>query len=206
MVFRTPLVLQWLSPSLIWSGDPDKIYLTFDDGPIPEITEFVLDQLNQFKVKATFFCIGDNIRKHPEIFKRLISEGHQAGNHTMNHLNGWRTENRKYSDNIRGCAEEMDKVIPGFTTDLFRPPYGRIKSSQIKGLPAGTKTVMWTTLTHDYRSDLTPEKCLNRTLGALRPGSVVVFHDSLKARKNMEYTLPRFLEHTLSKGYRFGLI
>lgn len=206
MVFRTPAIMKFLYPSLIWEGEKDKIYLTFDDGPVPEVTEFVLDQLDQFEVKATFFCIGDNIKKHPEIFRKVISAGHQVGNHTMHHLKGWDTDDQVYLDDVKLCRDQINEYLPGRKTELFRPPYGRIKRSQIAALPTSYKIIMWTALSQDYRSDLTPEQCLQGTIRAIRPGSVILFHDSLKARKNMEYALPRVIEFAKTKGFTFGLI
>jgi peptidoglycan/xylan/chitin deacetylase (PgdA/CDA1 family) len=177
-----------------------ELYLTFDDGPVPGPTEFALDTLKSFNVKATFFCIGDNIRKHPDIFKKVIDAGHVTANHTFNHLNGWKTSAAIYADNVSKCQEQLSKSI-----DLFRPPFGRIKRSQVSMLRE-YKIVMWDVLTFDYDRSLDSEKCLNGSLKAVRPGSIIVFHDSLKAEKNLTYVLPKFIDNCLSDGYRFKVL
>jgi peptidoglycan/xylan/chitin deacetylase (PgdA/CDA1 family) len=189
-----------------------EIYLTFDDGPIPGPTEFVLDTLKQFNAKATFFCIGENISKHPEIFQQVIIEGHAVGNHTFNHMKGWGTSTEKYVSNVEMCANEMSKKLPSLgyqihqqpgTNFLFRPPYGRIRPKQIKMLKGKYQIVMWDVLTSDYNISQSPEACLKGSIKATRPGSIVVFHDSLKAERNMKYALPRYLEHFVKQGYTF---
>lgn len=176
------------------------IYLTFDDGPIPDVTEFVLEQLAEFNAKATFFCIGDNVLKHPDIFRKIIEGGHSVGNHTFNHLNGWKTDNATYFDNVALCQAEIEKH--GVSTNLFRPPYGRIKFSQLSKL-ADYKIIMWDVLTKDYNQNVGKEIVLNKTLKHSEAGSIVLMHDSLKAYENMRFTLPKFLEEFGNKGYRF---
>ncbi|MDL5049341.1 polysaccharide deacetylase family protein [Oscillatoria amoena NRMC-F 0135] len=206
-MYRTPFLLPWLYPGLVWrlpANDP-TIYLTFDDGPVPGPTEFVLDQLKKYGIKATFFCIGDNIQKHPEIFMRVVHEGHAIGNHTFNHLNGWRTNAEEYIRNTEKFASEVALVNAGFKTNLFRPPYGRITRKQIQLLHA-YRIVMWDVLTYDYNNSISPERCLKNSLGAVRNGSIVIFHDSVKAERNMMYTLPRFIEACLEREYRFKAI
>jgi len=175
-----------------------KLFLTFDDGPIPEITEYVLAKLEEFNAKATFFCIGDNVRKHPDIFQKLINKGQSIGNHTFNHLNGWATEDKNYIDNINLCEQQLN-----ISTNLFRPPYGRMKKSQAKFLPSDKKIIMWDVLSGDFSPNITPEICLQKTIQYSRPGSIILFHDSLKAAKNMKYALPLFLDHFSKKGYSF---
>jgi peptidoglycan-N-acetylglucosamine deacetylase len=199
---RVPFFIPLLYPSLVWRMPPENksLYLTFDDGPIPGPTEFVLDELAKNKVKATFFFIGDNIRKHPGVFARVVEEGHTIGNHTFNHLSGWSNENSKYLDNIRQFETAVAARMK--SSFLFRPPYGRIKRSQIKALP-GFKIIMWDVLSFDFNKNLAPEKCLRNTIAATRPGSIIVFHDSLKAERNMTYALPRFVDHFLQAGYQF---
>jgi peptidoglycan/xylan/chitin deacetylase (PgdA/CDA1 family) len=182
-----------------------EIYLTFDDGPVYGPTEFVLDTLAKASAKATFFCIGDNVRKHPDVFKRIVSEGHAVGNHTFNHLSGWSTPTETYLDNIRQFESESAKALANEKRNdsmLFRPPYGRIKFSQIKALPE-YKIVMWDVLSLDYDKSVSPEKCLRNTLKAIRPGSIVVFHDSLKAEKNMKFALPRLIVALKEEGFEF---
>lgn len=201
---KTPWLLKKFYPqNLIWNKSRDKkiIYLTFDDGPIPIVTPFVLEILKKFNAKATFFCIGDNINKHQDIFFKLKADGHAIGNHTFNHLNGWKSNNKTYIDNILKCQELTQ-------TDLFRPPYGRIKKSQIKYINQievnqTLKIIMWDVLSGDFDTQLSPEKCLKNVLKHTKNGSIVVFHDSLKAFDRLKYTLPKALEFWESKGYEF---
>ena len=198
---KTPAWLRLIYPSLMWRklNDSNKIYITFDDGPIPIVTPFVIKTLKSYKAPATFFCIGDNIRKHPEVFQQLRNEGHSIGNHTFNHLKGWITEDEVYLENVKKCHQLVK-------SDLFRPPYGKIKRSQIellkKEYPA-LDIVMWDILTGDFDQSLSPETCLKRVLKATRPGSIIVFHDSLKALERLQYVLPRALEYWTQKGYQF---
>jgi peptidoglycan-N-acetylglucosamine deacetylase len=176
------------------------IFLTFDDGPIPIVTPFVLNILKKYNAKATFFCIGDNIRKHPDIFEQVKNEGHAIGNHTYNHLNGWKTDDKTYLDNFF----KADELIGG---SLFRPPYGRIKRSQIKLLKEtkpGLEIVMWSVLSGDFDIGLAPEKCLDNVLKHTVGGDIVLFHDSVKARDRIEYALPRAIEYWTGKGYSFA--
>jgi peptidoglycan-N-acetylglucosamine deacetylase len=199
---RVPFFIPLLYRSLVWrmpSGNK-HLYLTFDDGPIPGPTEFVLDILKKNTVKATFFCIGDNVRKHPSVFNRILAEGHCVGNHTFNHLSGWSTENSKFLQNVQ--AFETTIADKQKSSHLFRPPYGRIKRSQIKGL-SDFKIIMWDVLSFDFNKNLSPEKCLKNTIAATRDGSIIVFHDSLKAERNMTYAFPRFVDHFLNAGFQF---
>ena len=208
MVFRTPFFLPWFYPQLVWRIPVEEkiIYLPFDDGPVPGPTEFVLDTLNQFNVKATFFCIGDNVKKNPDVFKRILKEGHHAANHTFNHLKGWNTELNEYIQNVKLCQEALTSNQNGeIRNKLFRPPYGRIKRNQIRNL-SEYKIVMWDVLTSDYNKSISPQRCLIQSIKATRPGSIVVFHDSLKAERNMSYVLPKYIEYFLSKGFTFGVL
>jgi len=208
MIFRTPYVLPWIYPQLVWRNNPQekKIYLTFDDGPVPGPTEFVLDALNEFNAKATFFCIGDNVRKHPEVFAKVVAAGHSIGNHTFNHLKGWNCSVQDYVNNVALCSDQL--IQSGFLPSnsgedrLFRPPYGRIKRNQIRAL-TNYQIIMWDVLTHDYARSLSPEPCLRRSIKATRSGSIVVFHDSFKAADNVKYVLPRYLEYFSAEGYSF---
>ncbi|WP_316835891.1 polysaccharide deacetylase family protein [Pedobacter nutrimenti] len=198
---KSPLLLKWYYPSLVWNKSrSDKvIYLTFDDGPIPDVTDFVLKTLKSFQAKATFFCIGDNITKYPEIFQRVIDDGHRIGNHTYNHLKGWKTTDELYLRNFSKCQELT-------ATDLFRPPYGRIKKSQIKEIRnyyPNMKIIMWDVLSGDFDINLAPHKCLKNVIKHTANGSVIVFHDSLKAFDRLEYALPRTLQHFHERGYVF---
>lgn len=182
------------------------IFLTFDDGPIPFITEWVLDLLKEYNIKATFFCIGDNIQKHPKIFKRIIQENHQIGNHTFHHLKGWETDFEYYIENTILCRKEINKHTSA-SSNLFRPPYGKIKRNQSKALQKlGYEIIMWSIITKDYDNNTSPKECLNNALYDLKPGNIIVFHDSLKAQKNLFYALPRFIEDTIAKGYSFSTL
>jgi len=198
---KTPWILKKLYPNLIWEATPGArcIYLTFDDGPIPIVTPFVLNILKQYHAKATFFCIGDNIGKHPQLFADVKNGGHAIGNHTYNHLRGWDTDSNVYLQNFM----QADEVIQ---SNLFRPPYGRIKRQQIKLLKAAQpdlKIIMWDVLSGDFDINLSPEACLKGVLKHTEAGSIVVFHDSLKAFDRLEYVLPRALEYWSKQGYRF---
>jgi peptidoglycan/xylan/chitin deacetylase (PgdA/CDA1 family) len=208
MIFhRTPFLLPLLYPRLTWRMPDHKkeLYLTFDDGPVPGITEFVLDTLAAHNAKATFFCIGDNVRKYPAIFKRILAEGHRPANHTFNHINGWRSTTQAYVDNVKLCETEIAKHTSDSFVPLFRPPYGRIRPSQIKALHE-YKIIMWDVLSADYDRHLAEKKCLKNTINATRNGSLIVFHDSYKAEKNVTYALPRVLEHFSEKGFIFNAI
>ncbi|MPR36676.1 polysaccharide deacetylase family protein [Salmonirosea aquatica] len=199
----SPFWLKALYPSYRWRvpTSEKKLYLTFDDGPIPEVTETVLETLRDFRAKATFFCIGDNVRKHPELFKKVLAKGHLVGNHTYNHLNGWKTADFDYLANIRQCGE----LLP-VKTKLFRPPYGRVRRSQAREIMKNNTIVMWDVLSGDFSQDISPETCLRKTIQYTRPGSILLFHDSLKARRNMDYTVPRVLDHFSNLDYRFEVL
>ncbi len=195
-------------PTLSWrekSSHSSTIYLTFDDGPIPGPTEFVLDTLRHYDARATFFCIGDNIGKHPGIFNKVVGAGHAIGNHTFHHMNGWKHSTEQYVADTQACYHQMEQAghTPG---RLFRPPFGRITKSQVAALAPRFRIVMWDVLTFDYDRSLDSERCLQGAIRATRPGSIVVFHDSLKAEKNLVYALPRFVEHFKSQGYTFDLL
>ena len=172
------------------------IYLTFDDGPTPEITEWTLSTLKAFNAKATFFCVGSNAAKHPEIFQQIIAEGHAVGNHTHHHVNGWHTDNEAYLRNIKKCEEVV-------ATNLFRPPYGRIKKSQYELIKEAYKVIMWDVLSGDFDPKTSPEKCLSNVINNTTEGAIIVFHDSLKAANNLKFTLPKVLAHFAEQGYRF---
>ena len=201
---KSPLLLKWYYPSLVWHKTRAQrvIYLTFDDGPIPDVTDFALKTLKSFNAKATFFCIGDNIQKHPAIFDQLKADGHAIGNHTFNHLKGWKTDDQIYLENFRACQQLTN-------TNLFRPPYGRIKKSQIAGLRAEfpeLQIVMWDVLSGDFDVQLAPEKCYENVIRHTRNGAIIVFHDSLKAFDRLKYTLPRALQYFSDQGYQFATL
>lgn len=189
MITNIPKVLKKIYPLLNWEETPDgnEVFLTFDDGPIPEVTPWVLEKLKEYDVKATFFCIGDNVLKHPKIYQRILDEGHAVGNHTHKHLKGWNTDDGTYLKDIENAGEFI-------SSNLFRPPYGRIKKSQIKLIQSlNYHIIMWSILSGDYNKNRSPEACFNNVKRNLKPGSVVVFHDSIKADNNMRYALEKTL-------------
>jgi peptidoglycan/xylan/chitin deacetylase (PgdA/CDA1 family) len=223
-LIKSPLLLKWYYPSLLWNKSRTEkvIYLTFDDGPIPNVTDFVLKTLKVFNAKATFFCIGDNIVKHPEVFERVKTDGHAIGNHTFNHLKGWKTDDETYLQNTIKC-QELTK------TELFRPPYGRIKKSQVRSLKSkvlspksisqnlktdsnlksqisNLKIVMWDVLSGDFDTKLSPEKCYQNVIKHTENGSIIVFHDSLKAFDRLSYALPKVLAYFTEKGFTFSTL
>lgn len=197
-LIKTPKFIQELFPNFTWRIPTQEkvLYLTFDDGPVPEVTPWVLSQLAAYNAKATFFCVGDNIRKHPDIFAQVKAAGHAVGNHTFHHLDGWTTDNMKYFHDVRHCAQVVDSA-------LFRPPYGRLKPKQAQFLQRHYRIVMWDVLSADFDQSITPEQSLQNVIGHAKPGSIVVLHDSLKAHKNLSYVLPRVLEHYAALGYEF---
>ena len=199
---RPPFFLRWFSPEYLLCdlpGEDKIIYLTFDDGPVPEVTPEVLDILAKYNVRATFFMVGDNVRKYPETFLKVQQSGHAIGNHTFHHLNGWHTPPGLYLNDVLSCRDY-------FETKLFRPPYGRFTPSQYFLLRKDFRFILWSVLTYDYHHRTSPAQCLQNAVRNSRSGSVVVFHDSLKALNNLKYALPLFLEHFLERGYRFNPI
>lgn len=198
---RPPLVLKWLHPTLTWhrSRAEKRIFLTFDDGPIPDVTPFVINTLKRYGIQATFFCVGENIKKHPDIFDCLLENGHRIGNHTYNHLNGWKTPDDSYLQNVGDCQLLV-------RTNLFRPPYGRCTRSQYAKLRKDYNIVMWDVLSGDFDVKLSPARCLRNVVKHTRNGSIVVFHDNVKATPRLTYALPRAIDHWLDEGYEFGLL
>lgn len=205
---KTPGIIKRLFNNQVWDipNTQNKIYLTFDDGPTPEITEWVLEVLHKNNIKATFFCIGNNVKKHPEIFKKLIKNGHTIGNHTFNHVQGWKTKAKDYLENIRLCENEIHKLSTT-NNQLFRPPYGKIKPSQSQKLrKLGFKIIMWDVLTADFDQNVSPEKCLENATQKVTSGSVIVFHDSVKASVNLKYALPKTIEILKERGFVFDVV
>lgn len=205
---KTPFFIRWFFPKYVWKKPTDEkiIYLTFDDGPTPEITAWVLDQLMKHNAKATFFCIGNNIESHPDLFKRIHSEGHSIGNHTKTHLKGWKSRLKDYlndTEQAQSILEQNLLHVNHLNHKLFRPPYGQIKKSQGRALiKNGYDIIMWSVLTFDWDKTLSKEDCLKNSLKA-KSGDIVVFHDSIKASGNMQYALPHFLNYYSEKGYIF---
>jgi peptidoglycan-N-acetylglucosamine deacetylase len=196
-------------PGCVWDikTNEKKIYLTFDDGPHPVITPFVLNELKKYNAKATFFCIGNNVKKYPEVFSQTIAGGHTVGNHTMHHVNGWKCDNEKYVKDVYEAREYIN-------TKLFRPPYGRIRRSQLKIMSDWYdsnnknrfKIIMWSVLAGDWEASLTGEKCFEKIERKIYPGCIVVFHDSEKAFDRLKYALPKLLAHYSAQGYSFDAL
>ncbi|MCF8274164.1 MAG: polysaccharide deacetylase family protein [Flavobacteriaceae bacterium] len=208
---KTPSVVKKMFPKYVWSISTTEavIYLTFDDGPTPEITEWTLQQLKKFHAKATFFCIGNNVEKYPVVFQKIINHGHAIGNHTHNHLKGWKTQTNDYLENASKAQQVINYQLSiansqASSVNLFRPPYGRIKPKQAKQLQAlGYQIIMWDVLSFDWDKDVTSEKCLENVIKNTEKGSIIVFHDSLKASKNMMNTLPKVLDYYSKLGFTF---
>jgi peptidoglycan/xylan/chitin deacetylase (PgdA/CDA1 family) len=205
---KTNYFIKKIFSNYVWDipNNENKVFLTFDDGPTPEITEWTLDQLKKHDAKATFFCIGNNINKHPEIFDKVIADGHAIGNHTYNHLKGWKTDTNNYIDNVTLCQSKITNHKSQIT-NLFRPPYGKIKPSQSKKLRAlGYKIIMWDVISYDFDEETSKEKCLQNVLNNIQAGSIIVFHDSIKAERNLKYVLPKILEYIKEKGFECSKI
>ncbi len=208
---KTNRLIKWIFPKYTWDipNNANTVYLTFDDGPIPEITEWVLDLLKEHNIKATFFCIGDNIQKHPDIFQKVLQEGHAIGNHTFNHLKGWSTSKKEYIENTMLCEKAIQKHTNngGHGLKLFRPPYGKIKLSQARILRRlGYKIIMWDVISMDFDKNITPKKCLENVTKNTENGSVIVFHDSIKAFGNLQVVLPEAIRYLKEKGFVFDKI
>lgn len=223
---RTPRFIKKLFPNYVWDVPTSEkvIYLTFDDGPTPEITHWTLDVLKQYKAKATFFCIGSNVEKHPEIFNNILKNGHAIGNHTDDHLKGWKSPADAYLKNVKKAQDIIKSQIQKtksqnlandsqgskfvnqqwLITNLFRPPYGQITPKQGKKLIAlGYRIIMWDVLSFDWQNRVSEQRCLDNIINNTTKGSIIVFHDSVKASRNMQYALPKVLAYFSEKGYRF---
>ncbi len=203
--YKTPLLLQKVMPGFIWKvkASDKTLYLTFDDGPVPGLTEYVLETLEHFKAKATFFCVGDNVRKYPELFRRLYRSGHAIGNHSYNHLNGWLTGAKEYVDNVEKSRMEMKKAMPEVRVTMFRPPYGKITPAQAILLKKRYKIIMWSLLAMDFNPAHHAEKSLDEMKKHTKNGSIIVFHDNYKAEKKLRVMLPEILSWYSGLGYRF---
>lgn len=199
LFYKFPKLIKKIFPQLLYSieNDLNEVYLTFDDGPTPEVTPQILDILSDFNAKASFFCLGKNVLNNPDIFRTIIENGHTVGNHSFDHLNGWKTDNFKYFQNI----EKAERLIK---SDFFRPPYGKISPIQIFKLSRKYKIVMWDVLSGDFDINISKEKCVEFVLKNVKSGSIIVFHDSLKAKERVLYALPVVLDELQAKGFRFA--
>lgn len=200
MVFRSPKSLRWIYPNRIWgmSTNEKVVYLTFDDGPIPELTPWVLDLLQEYNIKATFFCIGSNVEKHPSIYQRILDEGHQVGNHSMNHENGFKTQVTSYIESIN----QANRLIQ---SHLYRPPYGRMTKKQESALEGKYKVIMWSWLSQDYDNNMSSDEIVAAAT-KIKPGDILVFHDNVKATDNLKKSLPVILQNLINEGFTFDSI
>lgn len=196
---QPPQLIRNLYPSAIWRMDKDEraVYLTFDDGPIPRVTPWVLDVLDRYGIKATFFMVGDNIRKHPDEFRMVVERGHRIGNHTFNHIRGLSYDINSYLENTdKACRMMMN-------TNLFRPPHGYMSPKQYAELKKRYKIIMWDLVTRDYNRKFNGEQILQKVKKYVRNGSIITFHDSLKSEENIRYALPKAIEWLMEQGYEF---
>ncbi|MDQ5930753.1 MAG: peptidoglycan-N-acetylglucosamine deacetylase [Bacteroidota bacterium] len=205
---KTNWIIKKIFSKVIWSlpNANNQIYLSFDDGPTPEVTQWVLDQLQEYQAKASFFCIGKNIEKEPELFQKIVQQGHTIGNHTFDHLNGWKTSTKDYLENIDKCQAMIEKTAAKKTpvSKFFRPPYGKLKNDQINELKKkGYKIIMWDVLSADFDTSISKEKCLENVVANIKPGSIIIFHDSIKALPNLKFALPKVLDFINQNNYRY---
>lgn len=208
-MIKVPKIIKLLFFNQVWDipNSVNTIYLTFDDGPTPEITERVLEILDKHHIKATFFCIGDNVRKHPEIVQKILSKQHSVGNHTYSHLKGWKTPTKTYISNSEACEIKLNSLFKIRNSKLFRPPYGKITPWQSYKLrKLGYKIIMWDVLSKDYDANISAEKCYENVIQNVFSGSIIVFHDSNKAKENVLNSLEKTIETLKSKGFKFEKI
>jgi len=208
-MIKVPKIIKLLFFNQVWNipNSENTIYLTFDDGPTPEITERVLEILDKHQIKATFFCIGDNVRKHPEIVQKILSKQHSVGNHTYSHLKGWKTPTKTYISNSEACRMKLNSQFTIQNSQIFRPPYGKITPWQsFKLRKLGYKIIMWDVLSKDYDASISAEKCYENVIQNVSSGSIIVFHDSTKAKENILNSLEKTIETLKSKGFNFEKI
>ena len=199
---KTPFWLKMLYPDLIWDKKRDtlekSVYLTFDDGPTPELTQWILTTLESFQMKGSFFCVGNNIEKYPDLYNEMVKQGHLVANHTFNHLNGWKTKTSEYLENVLSCEKSLSET----STQIFRPPYGKVTRSQIKLLKkAGYQIVMWDVLSGDFDPGVSAKECLEKTIKHTKHGSIVVFHDNVKSASVLKEVLPQYLNFIRKNNY-----
>lgn len=204
---RTPIVATWLWPKRLWrmpTQGEKNMYLTFDDGPTPGVTDWVMEQLDRYEAKGTFFVVGEQVQRHPDLLHKLCQQGHRIGHHSQTHPNGWSLDSQAYLADIAAGMESISAELPPQTPlDLFRPPYGKIRSRDARRLSSPTRIVMWDILAGDWKREMPKEQVLGNVLQNGRPGSIVVLHDSKKAEPHLRHTLPRVLEHFAEQGYQF---
>jgi len=207
---KTPNFIKRLFQNLTWEINTSKkvIYLTFDDGPTPKITNWVLSELEKYNAKATFFCIGKNILNHPDVFENIVNKGHAVGNHTNNHINSWKKQAKLYIENVNQAQKIIDPVLNDTNSvKLFRPPYGKLTLSVTKKLlKEDYKIIMWDVLSGDFDQSISKEKCLKNVIKNTTSGSIIVFHDSVKASKKLQFSLPKILDYFSEKGFSFEII
>ena len=205
--FQIPFFLPFLYSHRLWSGPASerKISLTFDDGPVPNITDWVLEELEKRGMKATFFMVGDNVRKHPALAQSVLAAGHQIGNHTYHHLSGWKTSTQTYLNDVASCDAILADTV-GETPRLFRPPYGWISPGQAKGLVPAKKIVMWNLLSYDFDLDLSSEILIRECTSRTAPGTIVVFHDQQKTKAQLKRVLPQYLDFLVGEGFTTQLL
>jgi len=201
LLASVPKIVSLALPSFVWNIPTQEktVFLTFDDGPIPETTPWVLSVLRDFNAKACFFCVGENVQKYNDLYQQIIDEGHSVGNHTFNHLVGWKTPVETYIENIHKAKSYIDST-------LFRPPHGLIRNSQFNLIKDKYKVIMWNVLSMDYDKTISPEQCYRNVIDHVKQGSIVVFHDSIKAWENLRFALPKTLEYLSNEGYSFSAI
>lgn len=208
MVWHTvPRPVQLIFPRRMWEGDPsgNQVFLTFDDGPVPGVTDYVLNELAKRGQRATFFMVGDNIQKHPDLAKEVNGAGHSIGNHTFHHQNGWKTPNLEYTENIQAFDKILEKTL-GIQTSLFRPPYGLMKSSQAKVILQTKKIVMWNVLSGDYDRSLESSRILQKSIKNTRSGCIILFHDQQKTQEVLPKVLPDYLDFLIEQGFETSLL
>lgn len=199
-LFKTPSFIRWLVPRRTWGfSSSDTVYLTFDDGPTEALTETILDILNEKEVKATFFCVGANAKKHPQLMVKMINEGHVIGNHTMRHENGNRTSKQAYLDSIEEASEFID-------SKLFRPPYGRLPITFVRSIKKDYDIIMWSWLSYDFDENVTVESILAKGKEQIKPGNILVLHDNAKVKEKIKVLLPQLIEDLKMRGLKFGVI
>jgi len=201
-LYSPPFWLKAIYPSgLTWNvrTSQREIFLTFDDGPIPEVTPLVLTILKKYNIKATFFCVGENVQKYPEIFEKVLNDGHAVGNHTFHHIKAWKTDYNTYLSEVEQCHQLVK-------SKLFRPPHGQINRKIARKIGKDYQIIMWSVLTADYDKSLSGGQCLNIAVKYTKPGAIVVFHDSMKAKERMEYALPLYIEYCLKEGFSFKVL